>query len=160
MKKKTTYLMIGLIVLLLLTLGLKILFTGASTSPAPGGDNIPIFRPSSSSTPPSGDQVSVEPMKIIGTNISDKAVSINVAIALTFSKKISPNGLTIKLEPDTPFKVGVDSSETKISIEPVTTWEFEKRYTINVSENSFGTDKSRLDKNYQFNFVTEKYLGF
>lgn len=123
----------------------------------------------------SSEKVNIEPKKatsepiiqftppkqftIASTNITDQTIQVSGGIKITFNKPVNNESLALKITPKTELSLLFNSDLTELTIKPAEVWNFDTRYTIKIAKSTRSQDNHLLDKNYEFSFQTQKFVG-
>lgn len=148
-QSKTKYLIIALIVMIVLLILVQIFKSPGQTGPTfNAGGNTPIVQ----FTP-------APKFKIASTDIPDKPIELDRPIKITFDRPVDNESLALEVTPKEEVLILFDQTLTEMVIKPTNAWNFNTRYTIEVSRSTKAQDHQFLDKDYEFTFQTKLFVG-
>lgn len=98
-------------------------------------------------------------LKIMYTNIPTKPIAVTNTIKITFDKPVDSPSLVLRIDPEEEVTAVFDQNFKELTIKPVNAWDFDTRYTITVFQSTKSQDQQTLDKDYEFMFQSEAYIG-
>lgn len=148
-QSKTAYLvfaLLGIVILIMLIQVFK--FSQVPTPTSNQGTPAPVIR---FAPPPR--------LHVVSTNITNQPVAVSGAVAVTFDRPINNEKLALEITPKEKILPLFNSDLTTLTIRPLDTWKFNTSYTIKVLKSTQSQDSQFLDKDYEFSFQTEQFVG-
>mgnify|MGYP001589882754 CR=1 FL=1 len=98
-------------------------------------------------------------LKIVSTSIPNTPIKVTDVIKIRFDKPVDNQSLTLEITPPEETLPLFDQGFIELTIKPINAWDFNKQYTIKILQPTRSQDGQPLDKNYEFSFQSEAYIG-
>jgi hypothetical protein len=93
------------------------------------------------------------------SNIIGQLIGLTENIEVYFSRPVNEKSITVKVSPETPVNLYYSLDKQTLQIQTTQAWKFNTDYTIRLTGSLNREDFTSLDKEYFFDFKTEKLEG-
>ncbi len=119
----------------------------------------PNSEPNRQAAPSVAQFTSSPKFQILSTSLTNEPVKVNQPVVITFNQPVNNQKLALEISPKVEILPLFSSDLTELTIKPLNVWSFDTHYTIKVLQSTQAQDNQFLDKDYEFSFQTQVYIG-